>query len=591
MPEPFSGNKRKVGNPVSNLVTYFSLLKPVKWQFTGALACGLIYAATSGFGLPFILDRILPQLYGQNELTPAQLFMAVAQIPLIFAFRAAGGFSNQYLVEYCGTRLLAQLRQQVFDKLQVLHLAFFAKRDSGDLLSRIMNDTDIVQKAVMKVANDLIVQPVILISALGFVTWMAFNREGIGLILLFLLMVPACVFPIRIMARKLHQRARQMQKQMGAVTECVRENLGATREIRAFNLEARESSRFKHFLNEFLRFHLKVEKYLKAISPSIEFISSVGIALAIFYGRLAGITFLDIGPLIVALYFAYDPIKKLGVVNGEIRKGLASIERVEEILKEPILIVDRPDAQAVTEARGNLEFIDVSFSYGDGPVLKEINCTLAENCVYALVGPSGAGKSTFASLLPRFHEPTSGRVALDGLDIRDIKISDLRRQIAFVPQDPVLFDDTIVENILVSRPDATHQEAEEAARRAFAHPFIVAFEAGYATVVGDRGARLSGGQLQRIALARAFLKNAPILILDEATSALDSESEEVIQKALDYLVKDKTVLIIAHRFSTIHMAGRILVFQNGRIVAMGSHDELLDSCDVYTQLYRRQMLP
>ncbi len=591
MPEPFSGNKRKVGNPVSNLVTYFSLLKSVKWQFAGALACGLIYAATSGFGLPFILDRILPKLYGPNELTPAQLFMAVAQIPLIFAFRAAGGFSNQYLVEYCGTRLLAQLRQQVFDKLQVLHLAFFAKRDSGDLLSRTMNDTDIVQKAVMKVANDLIVQPVILISALGFVTWMAFNRAGIGLILLFLLMVPACVFPIRIMARKLHQRARQMQKQMGAVTECVRENLGATREIRAFNLEARESSRFKHFLNEFLRYHLKVEKYLKAISPSIEFISSVGIALAIFYGRLAGITFLDIGPLIVALYFAYDPIKKLGVVNGEIRKGLASIERVEEILKEPVLIMDRPDAQAVTEARGHIEFVDVSFSYGDGPVLKEINCTLAENCVYALVGPSGAGKSTFASLLPRFYEPTSGRVALDGRDIRDIKISDLRRQIAFVPQDPVLFDDTIVENILVSRPDATHQEAEEAARRAFAHPFIVAFEAGYTTVVGDRGARLSGGQLQRIALARAFLKNAPILILDEATSALDSESEEVIQRALEYLVKDKTVLIIAHRFSTIHMAERILVFQNGRIVAMGSHDELLNSCDVYTQLYRKQMLP
>ena len=591
MPEPFSGNESKVGNPVSNLVTYFGLLKSVKWQFAGALACGLIYAATSGFGLPFILDRILPQLYGPNELTPAQLFMAVAQIPLIFAFRAAGGFSNQYLVEYCGTRLLAQLRQQVFDKLQVLHLAFFAKRDSGDLLSRTMNDTDIVQKAVMKVANDLIVQPVILISALGFVTWMAFNREGIGLILLFLLMVPACVFPIRIMARKLHQRARQMQKQMGAVTECVRENLGAAREIRAFNLEARESSRFKHFLNEFLRFHLKVEKYLKAISPSIEFISSVGIALAIFYGRLAGITFLDIGPLIVALYFAYDPIKKLGVVNGEIRKGMASIERVEGILKEPVLIMDRPDAQAVTEARGHLEFVDVSFSYGDGPVLKEINCTLAENCVYALVGPSGAGKSTFASLLPRFYEPTSGRVALDGRDIRDIKISDLRRQVAFVPQDPVLFDDTIVENILVSRPEATHQEAEEAARRAFAHPFIVAFEAGYATVVGDRGARLSGGQLQRIALARAFLKNAPILILDEATSALDSESEEVIQRALENLVKDKTVLIIAHRFSTIHMAGRILVFQNGRIVAMGSHDELLNSCEVYTQLYRKQMLP
>jgi ATP-binding cassette, subfamily B, bacterial MsbA len=289
------------------------------------------------------------------------------------------------------------------------------------------------------------------------------------------------------------------------------------------------------------------------------------------------------------LYMSYDPIKKMGALNNEMKRGLSSLERLEAVLNAPLEITDPARPTCVDRLQGDIGFRDVCFSYKAGePVLRDVTVTIPAGTVCALVGPSGAGKSTFANLVPRFYEVTDGGVTIDGIDLRAMRVADLRRNIALVSQDPVLFNDTIYNNLLLGRVDATRDEVEQAAKDAFAHDFILSQPNGYDTIVGERGGKLSGGQKQRIAIARAFLRNAPILILDEATSALDSESEAFIQRALHKLVADKTVLIIAHRFSTIRDASMILVFEEGRVVASGPHAQLYSSNPLYKALYDRQ---
>ena len=574
---------------MKRLLPYFALLKTVPIHCAGALVSGLIYSCLSGFGLPLILKRILPSLYEHSEVSNWVLFLTLAQLPVVFAIRAAAHFANGYLVAFCGVRILEIIRRRMFRKLQDLHLGFLEKHRAGDLLSRAMNDTQTLQEIIIRVANDLIVQPITLLASISYLVWRAFVTEGIGIVLLVLFMVPVCVFPIRFAARKLHLRARQMQGELGAITEFVRENLSAAKEVRAFNLGPQQQTRFDGMLRHYLHLQLKVVKYLKAITPSIEFISSVGIALAIFYARRIGVTLDEVIPIVVALYFAYDPVKKIGVVGGEMKRGLASIQRMEEVLDEPVLIQDRPDAVSLESCRGEFRFREVNFAYRDAPVLKDLNCTIEAAKSYALVGPSGAGKSTFVNLLLRLYDVGSGAIELDGHDLRDLQLADLRSRISLVAQDPVLFDDSVYNNILLSRPEATEQEVHEAARNAYAYNFITGLEEGFHTVVGERGARLSGGQAQRIALARAFLKDASILILDEATSALDSESESYVQQALKKLIVGKTVVIIAHRFSTIQLVDELLVFESGRIIDRGAHDELYERCRLYRAVYDRQM--
>ncbi len=573
---------------MKKLLPYFALLNTLKIHFFGALACGLVYAGMSGFGLAYVLREILPKLYGELEVTNWVLFLIVGQLPLAFAIRSLAGFANAYLIAYCGVRILEKMRLQMFRKLQELHLSFFERHSAGDLLSRTMNDTQILQETIIRVSNDLIIQPITLLASISFLIWMAFVTKGIGIVLLFLLMVPVCVFPIRFIARKLHLRARDMQRELGAVTEFVRENLSAAKDVRAFDLGSQQQTAFATLVRKYLDLQIVVVKHLKAITPSIEFITSVGIALAIFYARRVGVTLNDVIPVVIALYFAYDPVKKLGVVSGELKRGLASLERMEEIIQEPVVIQDRPDAIPLNSCKGEFGLVDVNFRYGNAPVLKDLNCALEAGKAYALVGPSGAGKSTFINLLLRLYEINSGAIKLDGHDLRGIQLSGLRRQIALVAQDPVLFDDTIYNNILLSRPEATEQEIFDASHNAYADGFIENMEDGYHTVVGDRGTRLSGGQIQRIALARAFLKDAPILILDEATSALDSESESFVQRALQKLLLGKTVFIIAHRFSTIQLVDEILVFDAGRMIDKGTHRDLYDRCPLYRNVYDKQ---
>lgn len=570
---------------------FFGYLKPVKGTLIAALFCGLIYGAANGAGLPLMMKWVFPQIFAAEAetLTHWQLALIAAWLPLIFLVRGVAGYGNVYLVQLAGVKVLERIRLDFFSKLQRLPLSFLQRQSSGDLISRGLADTNQLQFTLTFAANEIIRQPATLLGSVGFLIWVAFNERGVALVLVCLAVVPLCVLPIRFIGKKIVRRAQEVQTELGSITGRFSENLAAAREVRAFGLEDREVQKFGTISQALVRFQMKVVKYQQALNPAIEIISAIGISITLIYAYRVQVPLESFLSLITALYLSYEPIKKLGGLNNELKKGQAALERIEMVLNEPVDITDPAEPVSLDGASGDLSFTDVSFAYRKGEsVLRDINVHIPAGTVCALVGPSGAGKSTFANLVPRFYEAASGSVQLDGIDVRNVTLADLRGCIGIVSQESVLFDDTVFNNLLVSRPDATRQEVEHAARAAYAHDFITSLPGGYDTIVGERGASLSGGQRQRLALARAFLRDAPILILDEATSALDSESEAAIQKALRRLVVGKTVLIIAHRFSTIRDASMILVFDKGRIVAQGTHTELIANNPLYRTLYERQ---
>ncbi len=570
---------------------YLCYLRPVRGPIAIAIGCGLLYGAASGAGLPLLVKYVFPRIFA--PVGPPAPFLHVAlvaaYIPLIFALRALSGYLNSYFTQFAGVRVLEAIRLDYFRKLQVLPLSFVQGRQTGDLMSRGLSDTQQLQFSLTLLANDGIKQPATLLSALAAVGYLAITAQGAWLALVCLAAVPLTIFPVRYVGRKVIKRAAQVQSQLGDVSSHFSENLSAAREVRAFGLEERETSRFAAACRALVTSQMKIVKYAQALTPAIEVISAAGIAVTLVYAYRSGLKLETFIALITALYSSYEPVKKLGALNNELKRGAAALDRLEVVLHEPVTIADPAAPVAVGRLRGEIAFDHVAFSYQAGvPVLRDVSLTIPAGAVCALVGPSGAGKSTFANLVPRFYEVTAGRLTLDGLDVRAMRLADLRRNIAVVSQEAVLFNDTILENLQLGRAGATRAEIEQAARDAFAHDFITTLSRGYDTVVGERGASLSGGQRQRIALARAFLRNAPLLILDEATSALDSESEAFIQAALQKLVVGKTVLIIAHRFSTIRHATLILVFDQGRIVGRGNHAALHATSDLYRSLYDRQ---
>jgi subfamily B ATP-binding cassette protein MsbA len=576
---------------ISRFVPYFRFIKPVRRLVIAALACGLVYGLANGAGLPLMAKWIFPKIFGESAdvLDTWQLIGIALWLPLIFTIRGVAGYLNSYLIQYAGARVLEALRVEYFDKLQRLPLAFFSRRSTGDLIARGLGDTTQLQNTLLAISNEIIKQPATLLGAIGYLIYLAIVERGVVLVLVTLSIIPLCVFPIRYVGRKLVDKARILQAQAGSLTDRLAENLSATREVRAFGLEQMEKSRFEHRSRSTLNAQMKVVKYSQMLAPAIEIISSIGIAITFIYAYRTRIPLESFLSIIFALAVSYDPVKKLGALSNEMRRGEASLIRLEEILDEPVTIADPPDPVPIERLRGDLAFDAVSFSYtGDEEVLRDVSVQIPAGTVCALVGPSGAGKSTFASLVPRFYDATRGSIRIDGVDVRDMRLADLRRNIAIVSQEPVLFNDTVYNNILFGRPNATREEVERAAKDAFAHDFITSLPDGYNTLAGERGSQLSGGQKQRIALARAFLRQAPILILDEATSALDSESEAFIQQALKKLMIGRTVLIIAHRFSTIREASMILVFQEGRMVAHGSHSSLYASNSLYRTLYDSQ---
>jgi subfamily B ATP-binding cassette protein MsbA len=622
-------------------IPYFKYLRTVRLALIAGVLCGILYGAVGGLGMPLMIKYVIPRvlisdptpspgsaaalhtkwfdldaffdrLFGVSQPklaeTPAntpppaptpprpkltfwQIWAIALWLPVIFVIRGVAGYLNTYLIQHAGIRILEQIRLDYFRKLQCLPLGFFQKLPSGELIARGLGDTNQLQTTLTIVANDLIKQPTTLISTLAAVAIIAYSEQGLLMVLVCLLTVPLAIFPIRYVGKKMLARAIHLQAQAGTITSRFTENLAAATEVRAFGLEKYEVGRFAKLSAVIVRAQMKVVKYAQMLAPSIEILAAFGISITFVYAYRYNVHSGSFLGILAALFLSYDPIKKLGAINNELKRGEASLTRLEEVLNEPVLITDPADPVNIGRVRGDIAFDHVTFAYKPGePVLRDVKANIPAGTVCALVGPSGAGKTTFANLVPRFYEVTAGSISIDGNDLRRLRLADLRKNIAIVSQDPVLFNESIYENILLGRQDATRAEVEQAARDAFAHDFILNLDGGlgYDTIVGERGARLSGGQKQRLALARAFLRNAPILILDEATSALDSQSEAAIQAALKKLVTGKTVIIIAHRFSTIRDASLILVFDQGRIVAEGNHASLYGGNALYRSLYDRQ---
>jgi len=597
------------------LTAYLRLLRfaaPYKARFLGALACMVVLAlATAAYVnllgpvLEFLFTGRPGAMAGLGRFLPMPFDFAgwvrhvdrdrvlVTVLPfLIIGVAVVKGlayFGQFYLMGMLAQRVIADLRTALFDHLLGLSPAFFSRRHSGDLMSRFSSDVQSIETAVSYAVSSYIrdgLTIVVMLVNCFLLDW--------RLSLMAFVAVPVTLVPIVRFARRLKRVTQQSQSALGRIAEMVQEGLSGMRVVQAFGMEPWESRRFREENRRWIRIMRKSFLVRALSSPLMEVMAAVGLALAIGWvgGRIvrgemeAGKFF----SFVAAVMLLYTPVKQIGRVGQLALQGGASAERIFEILDARSAVRDQATSALAPFAR-EIRFEGVSFSYGDAPVLEGVQLTLRKGEVVALVGPSGGGKTTLSNLLPRFWDVSGGRITIDGVDIREVKLASLRSQIALVTQDTVLFNDTVHANIAYGRPDVSADAVERAARMAYAHEFIESLPKGYATVVGERGVLLSGGQRQRIAIARAFLKDAPILILDEATSALDAESEREVQRALEGLMGlgapggPRTTLIIAHRLSTVRAADRIVVLSGGRVVESGRHEELLERGGEYARLY------
>ena len=575
---------------LKDLKTFYALIRPYQGKIWLSAIFGSIGGALTGAGLTNGVERLFTGIFSDDRALMLNEIILVASIfPVLFLIIGGSNFFGAYLLHSAGLSAIRDLRIRVFDRLQLLSFSYFQKNSTGDLIARITGDTQMLQITLNYVARKFITQPATIIGAAYFLTLKAVQDEGVLEIYLCLAALPIVIFPIRHITLKLSRKAVKQQEEFGGLTQNIAQNLSAAREVRAFNLEERESTRFRDRAAQLFKSQMKVVKYGFSLAPVIETISSIGLSIAFVIGYYQGVGGGVFTGVFLALYFLYTAIKNLGMFAAELSKGAAALSRVEEILNEPIDVVDNSGAAPLKSVNGEIRFDHVDFSYDSNPALRSVNAQIPAGSTCALVGPSGSGKSTFVNLLPRFFDVANGSISIDGRDLRSVPLRELRQQIALVSQEPVLFDDTVMENIRLGRQDASNDEVMAAAEDAFADEFIRSMDKGYNEIVGERGARLSGGQRQRIAIARAFLRAASILILDEATSALDTESEEKVQQALRKLIVGKTVIIIAHRFSTIDSAQQILVFENGQIVDSGPHDDLIVNSPLYRRLCNRQV--
>lgn len=553
--------------------------------FLGVLAA-IAFGVASGAGIPLLSRTALPVIFNDTEKLEdvSPFFLSLVDtlfgddrsalvtasclfIPFIFLVRAISGFLTSYWMSEVGTRAVEGFRKDIFERLLILPMEFFGKRPSGDLLSRLMADTGVLQVSITRSAGDVIKQPIQLVSALGILIWGAFQHEGLFAALIGGISIPLLVFPVRTLGKRLKRRGAQLQAKSGELTAMSSEVIQNPLEVRAYNLQGSLGKTFSKLAEDWRRLQMKIVRYSKFLSPLVEFVAAIGFAFSLYLGANAerGMGMEDFMFLGMALFFSYEPVKKLGTLHGLIEQSKASMARVMEILDAEDKLVDPESPQTPAVSNGEVEFQGVRFSYGEDEILKGISITIESGQTVALVGESGGGKTTFANLIPRFYEVTGGKVLVDGLEVKEYSKQELRNRIALVPQQPVLFRGTIYENILMGRPDATEEEVREAARKAFAHEFIEKQEQGYQTLVSERGGSLSGGQRQRVAIARAFLKDAPILIMDEATSALDADSEARVQEAVSQLAKGRTTIFITHRPSTMEQADRVLEFNKGHV--------------------------
>lgn len=535
--------------------------------------------------LPACVESILNQL---NILTPLKvLHLLLIIVPIALVIRAFCEFLQAYIMSDVGQKVIRDVRNLVYDKLQSLSLDYFTQKRSGELISRITNDVKLIENAVSYALTDLVYQSFQVISFALLTFLINWRMALISLVVLPLVMVPMIV-----VGRILRKLSKRSQEKMADINSLLVETFIGVRIVRAFCAETREMERFKKQNHDYYRLAMKSIKRMLVLGIVTELI---GVAMALFIIFYSGrqviegeLSFGAFALFMAALLSLIRPFKKLSQVNSIMQQAVAASSRIYEVLDTSPSIQEKSPAQQLAGFKNNVVFLDVWFSYADLDILKGINLEVRKGQMLAIVGPSGTGKTTLVDLIPRFYDPKKGRILIDGIDIRETTLKSLRQQIGIVTQETILFNDTIRNNILYGKPDASGQEIEEAAKQAYAHDFIADSPLGYDTVIGDRGMKLSGGERQRIAIARALLKNPPILILDEATSQLDTESERIVQEALNRLIYGRTVFVIAHRLSTVKGAHLIVVLDKGRLVEQGNHQELLKRNGLYQRLYQMQ---
>jgi subfamily B ATP-binding cassette protein MsbA len=589
--------------PFLRLLSY---VRPYRWRFVAAIgfgiACGLFNAAiisamqlvfkmllpsdedVISFKIPLVgaWEFQVPDVSDSQGLKIAILLSLL--IPLAILLRGALNYLSQYFMMWVGNRVLYDLRDQLFTKLLHHSLSFYSKQKTGELIQTVVNQTQLAQGAGMKLVGSLAKHPVSILTMVGCLVYLDWIFALVALVVF-----PLCLVPVLTLSKKVRKAGGKEQEEAGKLMVTIQESFAGIRDVKAYAREDFEREKFNGASKRMLAFIMRWKKAVEIVGPLVEAVASLGIAAGLVYAKMTGMTAADFLIRYVILIALYPHAKALSRMQIELQKCRIATNKVFDIMDRNADVADAVDAGALPNPKGDVCFQDVSFAYKKGvPAVRGIDLRLQSGRFYALVGPSGAGKSTLFSLLLRFYDPDEGQILIGGSDLRHVTQASVRENISVVNQDTFLFHDTIETNIRYGKLDATIEEIEAVARKAHAHEFICEQDKGYQTVIGDKGHQLSGGQRQRISIARSILRDAPVLLLDEAYSALDTESEKIIQEAVEILAEGKTVIAIAHRLSTILDADEIIVMEEGCVVARGTHEELLKGCPLYKRLYKLQ---
>jgi subfamily B ATP-binding cassette protein MsbA len=571
-------------HPVLRLVGYARRYQARLWLAFGAM---LVYGAASAY-LAYLIKPIFDEVLPNRDRVG---FVATALVS-VYLLKGLGAYFSTYLMTDVGQRVVRDLRSSLFTHTLGQSAAFFARRSTGQLMSRVTNDVGLVQQAVSETMGDLIRESLALIGYAGLLFY-----YDAGLALVCMTGAPLVLYPLIRLGQRVRRTTRRSQQELGTLSHLAAEAFTGHRIVKAFGAERHESDKFAAAAERLYRTNMKITSTVSILPPMMEFLGGVGIAAALWYGsrEIANneLTPGEFTSFLAAVFLMYGPAKKLSRVNANIQQTIVAAQRIFEMLDTDTEVRDASGAADLRPVSDRIEFRHVSFGYSDGggrQILKDVSFQAGAGQIVAIVGLSGAGKTTLVNLIPRFYDVTGGAILVDGVDIRSVKLQSLRAQIGMVTQETVLFDDTVAYNISYGTPSATAEQIQAAAKASHAHDFIAALPEQYQTRVGERGQRLSGGQRQRIAIARALVKNPPILILDEATSSLDAESELLVQDALTNLLMNRTAFVIAHRLSTVRRADAIIVLEHGRIAEIGRHDALLARPGgVYAKLYSLQV--
>lgn len=574
--------RMKEQDTISRILQY---VKPYKRWLIIAMICMVIVASMAG-AQAYMVKPLLDEIFVNKDRT--MLMLVPLGILGIFIVKGFFSYIYNYFLVRVGQSVILDLRNSLYTHIQSLPLSFFQKKPTGELISRILNDVSLLQAAVSNILVGILKDTCQVVFLVGVIFYQDWRMALIAVISL-----PLIAYPLVNFGRRHRRLSRSNQQTTAQVSNILYETITGNRIVKAFCMEEYEVSRFAIILDRLFAIVMRDTKIAAISRPLMDFITGLGISLVVWYGGsqvLAGKstpgTFFS---FLTALIMIYEPIKGVGAINNSLQQGIAAAERIFDVLDVESDVAEKKDAIELPTVKNAIEFTDVRFQYDEHTeILKGINLKVRAGEVLAVVGSSGGGKSTLVNLIPRFHDVSSGSLTIDGTDVRDVTLNSLRNQIGVVTQQTILFNDTVRNNIAYGSPEASEEQIKDAARAAHALDFIQHLPEGFDTVIGESGARLSGGERQRISIARAILKNAPILILDEATSSLDMESEYEVQQAIENLVQSRTTIVIAHRLSTIRNADRIVVIQAGKIVEEGTHETLLPLAGVYKMLYDMQ---